>query len=202
MQYVNLVYGNTDAPTLHAAPVPSREADYLRLATLHLKPLSDEEYMTGPAAILHTAAKYSYVLDGEALFWCIEWDPGLIVIKIAPETDLQWVALRSPNPHFGGREPLAEDGDADAYDMDDNPQYELIFTPWDAQFDEDDRDWASFVPADIEVQARFESALNRVNALSRIMETRFGRDRRHWISLCQSNLERWAGDGVRLKAAR
>jgi hypothetical protein len=46
-------------PTLHTGPVPDSDAAYLRLAAKHLKPLSDEDYMSGPAGILHTLAKYS-----------------------------------------------------------------------------------------------------------------------------------------------
>jgi hypothetical protein len=112
---------------------------------------------------------------------------------------LQWVALRSPVPNFGGREPMPEDGDPDEYDYGDNPQYNLIFTPWDAQFDQQNREWGSFVPADAEVQTRFENALARVNALGSIMESRYAADSDRWFQLCKGNLESWAGEGVRLK---
>ncbi len=201
MQYVNFVYEDGDDPTLHTGPVPDSDAAYLRQAAAHLKPLSDEEYMTGPAAILHTLAKCSYVLEGDALYWCMEWDPGLIIVKMVPDAEMAWVALRSPIPNFGGREPLPEDGDPDEYDYDDNPQYNLIFTPWDAQFDEQDREWASFVPADSEVQARFERALARANALADVLESRYSADHNHWLQLCQDNLHQWTGDGVRLKTS-
>lgn len=199
MQYVNFVYEDGDEPTMHTGPVAESDAAYLRLAAKHLKPLSDEDYMTGPAAVLHTAAKYSYVLDGKALYWCIEWDPGLLVVKLAPNAEMQWVALRSPVPNFGGREPLPADGDPDDYDEDqDNPQYNLIFTPWDAQYDEDYRESGEFIPADADVQTRFENALSHVNGLSDIMESRFGDDRDSWNELCQQNIEKWCGEGVRL----
>src|SRR5262245_54611119 len=120
MQYVNFVFEDSDDPTLHMGPVPDSDATYLRRAAAHLNPLSDEQYMTGPAVILHTLAKYSYVLDGNELFWCIEWDPGLIIVKMVPNAEMEWVALSSPIPNFGGREPLPEDGDPDDYDGDDN----------------------------------------------------------------------------------
>ena len=126
MQYVNFVYEDSDEPTLHSGPVSDSDAAYLRQAATHLKPLSDKEYITGPAVILHTMAKYSYVLDSNELYWCIEWDPGLLIVKMVPDKKMEWVALRSPVPNFGGREPLPEDGDPDDYDCDDNPQYWLL----------------------------------------------------------------------------
>lgn len=201
MQYVNFVYEGDDGPTLHTGPVPANDSAYLRQAATRLKPLSDEDYMTGPACILQTMAKYSYVLDDQDLYWCIEWDPGLLVVRMTPGKELQWVALRSPVPNFGGREPLPEDGDPDDYDDDDNPQYNLIFTPWDAQYDKQHRDWDSFIPADNEVQTRFENALARVNALASVMESRYADDREGWFERCKQNLEKWCGEGVRLKSA-
>jgi hypothetical protein len=202
MQYVNFVYEDDDKPTLHTGPVPDSDAAYLRQAAAHLKPLSDDQYMTGPACILGTMAKYSYVLDEQDLYWCVEWDPGLLVVRMSPGKELQWVALRSPIPNFGGREPLPEDGDPDDYDdTADNPQYNLIFTPWDAQYDEEYREWKSFVPANDDVRARFESALARVNALGSTLEARHAGDRDGWFAQCKQNLEEWCGTGVRLKAA-
>lgn len=201
MRYINFVYGKSDVPTLHTGPVSESDADYLRRAAAHLQPLTDEDYMTGPAAMLNTMAKSSYVLDGNVLYWCIEWHPGLIVVKLAPDAELQWVALRSPVPGFGGRDPLPEDGNPDDYDEDsDNPQYNLIFTPWDAQFDPQNRESGSFVPADAAVQARFENALARVNALSSVIESRAAAE--GWYTRCKQNLEKWSGEGVRLKPAR
>lgn len=115
--------------------------------------------------------------------------------------EMEWVALRSPVPNFAGREPLPEDGDPDDYDGDDNPQYNLIFTPWDAQFDQQDREWKSFTPADDDVQSRFQNALARVNALSDLMQSRYTDDSEKWLERCTDNLEKWAGEGVRLKIA-
>lgn len=201
MHYVNFVYENGDEPTLHTGPVSKRDAAYLAAAAKHLRPLSDDDYMTGPACILHTMAKSSYVLDVRDLYWCIEWQPGLLVVRMAPDLPLEWVALRSPIPNFGGREPLPEDGDPDD-EVDDNPQYSLIFTPWDAQFDAQDREWGEFVPADAEAQSRFQNALARVEALGEVMQSRFGDDRDAWLDRCKRNLEAWCGEGVRLKPAR
>jgi hypothetical protein len=201
MQYVNFVYGKGDESTLYTGPVVDGDAAYLRKAASHFKPLSEEAYMTGPAVILHTMAKSSYVLDGPDLYWCIEWDPGLLVVRMSPGQEMRWVALRSPIPNFGGREPLPEDGDPDDYDdAEGNPQYNLIFRPWDAQFDEQHRKWRSFVPAGEEVQKRFENALARVNELGDIMESRYAADRNGWLERCKQNLDEWCGEGVRLKA--
>lgn len=201
MQFVNFVYEDSDDPTLHTGPVPDGDAAYLRQAATHLKPLTDEEYMTGPAALLRTMAKYTYVLDDKELYWCIEWAPGLVIVKMAPDADMQWVALRSPIPNFGGRQPLPDDGDPDEYDEDNNPQYNLIFTPWDAQYDKQHREWGTFIPADDEVRTRFENALARVNALGSVMESRYADDSDNWFQFCKENLERWSGKGVRLKPA-
>lgn len=199
MQYVNFVHEGDGEPLLHTGPVPAPDAEYLRKAAAHLKPLSDEQYMTGPACILHTLAKFSYVLDGEDLYWLVEWAPGLLVVKMSPDRELQWVALRSPVPNFGGREPLPDD--SDEYDEDNNPQYNLIFTPWDAQFDQQDREWAAFVPANNDVQTRFENALARVNALGTTIETRYAGDSDGWFTRCKQNLRQWCDEGVRLKPA-
>jgi hypothetical protein len=38
--------------------------------------LSDDQYLAGPIGILNTAARCSYVLDQQAILWCIEWSPG------------------------------------------------------------------------------------------------------------------------------
>lgn len=202
MQYVNFVYDSNDVPTLHTGPVSETDAAYLRKAASHLKPLSDEDYMAGPACLLHSWAKASYVLDDHDLYWCVEWDPGLLVVKMTPNKELQWVALRSPVPNFGGRVPLPEDGSPDEYDEDNNPQYNLIFTPWDAQFEEQLRKWGSFVPADRDVQARFENALARVNALGSVVQSRYADAREAWFSRCKQNIDDWCREGVRIKLAR
>ena len=191
-----------DSPALYTGPVPESDATYLRQAAAHLKPLSEDDYMTGPAVLLHTMAKHSYVLDDRNLYWCVEWDPGLLVIRMAPDQTMSWVALRSPVPDFGGREPLPQDGAPGDYKHEDNPQYNLIFTPWDAQYDEQKRECGSFVPADVDIEARFEDALSCVNALGSVMESRYSEDTDRWIELCKQNLKKWCGDGVRLKPAR
>jgi hypothetical protein len=201
MQYVNFVFEGGEEPTLYTAPVSDSDATYLRRAVSYLKSLSDEDYLNGPAAILQTMAKYSYILDGNDLYWCVEWEPGLIVVKMAADTEMKWVALRSPVPDFGGREPLPEDGDPEDYVHDNNPQYNLIFVPWDAQFDPEEREWGSFALADVEVQTRFQNALAHANALGSGIEERLTNEGDSWIKRCKQNLEASCGDGIRLDAA-
>jgi hypothetical protein len=65
-------------------------------------PLSLDQYLSGPIGIATTAARFSYVLDNEAVNWCIEWLPGLLVINVTADS-MHWAARRSPNPQFGGR---------------------------------------------------------------------------------------------------
>jgi hypothetical protein len=197
MQYIIFVHGDGDAWELYTAPIAEKDAAYLQRIIATLRPLSDEEYMHGPAVVLHTFAKYSYVLDGKDAYWCIEWQPGLIVVRLSPTGPLAWTAIRSPVPNFGGRE--ATQADLDNYDEDaENPQYNLIFDPWDAQFEAQEREWKSFVPADAEVQTWFQCALAQVNELGQIMEQRFSQEREAWSDRCMQNLEKWAGEGVRL----
>jgi hypothetical protein len=197
MQYVNIVYGEDDETELNTAPVPDTDADYLRRIARELRPLSDEEYMTGPAVVLHTMAKYSYVLAGDDLFWCIEWGPGLLVIRFS-SGEIAWAVIRSPVPNFGGRD--ADKAEWDTYDVEaDNPQYNLIFDPWDAQFDDQQRVWKSFVPADEDVKNRFQAGLSRVNELGEIMEKRFASKVDEWTATCQQNLDSWCGEGLRLE---
>ena len=154
MQYVILVEQKRQPPIMHTASIDQDDAAYLRRAAETLQPLSVEDYMRGPAAILHMLARYSYVLDGNDVYWCVEWTPGMIVIKFSRGGQMQWTALRSPVPDFGGRKPTKQD--LDAYDKDaPNPQVNLIFDPWTAQLDEEDRQAKGFHPADAKTEAMF-----------------------------------------------
>lgn len=85
---------------------PLEDGD-LRYLTTHiipnLRPLSSDEYIHGPAVLLYTVARYSYVLYQSDVYWCAEWEPGLIVVRFTPDGPMAWAALRSPIPNFGGR---------------------------------------------------------------------------------------------------
>jgi hypothetical protein len=200
MQYINFVYGDGEDcdPAMHAAPVAADDAAFLQRIIPQLGPLSEDDYMNGPAAVLHTAAKYSYILNAYEVFWCIEWAPGLIVIRFSPNQPMAWAAIRSRVPDFGGRE--ASDAEWNDYDEDaEDPQYNLVFHPWDAQFDAQYRERRGFVPADSDVQSRFKRALFLANELAEVMERRFVKDRQAWFRGCEQNLKKWCGDGIRVK---
>ena len=68
------------------APVASDDAAYLfeRVAPT-LRGLSDDEYANGLALILHTFARWSYILRDNDVFWCSEWEPGLTVVRFSPD---------------------------------------------------------------------------------------------------------------------
>ena len=195
MQYVNFVAGDDENEIPHCGPVAEEDAQYLRRAIATLRPLSDEDYVNGPAIILGTMARFSYVLDGDAVYWCVEWEPGLIIVRFSPTQPLAWTALRSPNPEFGGRQ--ASDDEWEDYDEDGpNSQYTLVFQSWDAQFDAQEREWRAFVPAPPEVQERFEAALARANDLGEQVEQLA--KNKAWGDRCLENLKRWCGKGIRL----
>jgi hypothetical protein len=183
---------------LLCAPVPERERDYLQENVLPtLRPLSDTAYMLGPAVILGTLARYSYVLVNAVVYWCVEWEPGLLVVRLSGDGGMAWTAIRSPVPGFGGRTPLQED--IDAYDETaDNLQYNLVFTAWDATVgDEKDRQFAGFLPADAETQRVYEHAMEHVDSLGGIIESKYGSDLDGWSKHCFANIKDWAGEGVR-----
>ncbi|MEM7246563.1 MAG: hypothetical protein AAF533_14525 [Acidobacteriota bacterium] len=194
MKYLFFVFGDDDSSTLHEAPVDESDAAYLDRVAPLLEPLPHEDYSSGPMVILQTGAKSSYVLDGERIYWCVEWDPGLVVIRFSPDGDMAWTALRSPVPHFGGRD--ASEEEMDDWDEDaDNPQYNLIFRPWDAQFEEIDREGMNAIPADAATAAAFEAAVATANRLNEEQGSSTDDD---WRQRCLANLEARCGDGIRL----
>ncbi|NND04575.1 MAG: hypothetical protein HKN91_17505 [Acidimicrobiia bacterium] len=192
MQHVIWV-SESSGDTPYSAPLSPENAKYLKRACEHLEPMSDEQYLNGPAAILGTLARSSYVLAGDDVLWCAEWDPGLLVFQFSPSGSMARVALRSPVPHFGGRE--ATDEEHAAYNEDEpNPQYSVVFDAWDAQFEDDTRQWKGFSPADDETVARFEAALAHVNSLGQ----RLGDLGDAWMESAKVNVDTWAGEGLRL----
>lgn len=172
MKYIIFFYEDADPveaaePVLWSRSVQPGEEAYLRESVFpSLRPLSDEEYQIGPAKIRNTAARYSYILDNAVVYWCVEWEPGLVVVRFAPDASLALAELRSPNPQFGGRE--ATDEELDNYDEDNEEQthqYNLIFDAWDAQFDEDERrEWEI---VDEDTKSRFDAALAHVRTMGR-----------------------------------
>ena len=197
MQYVILVEQKRKAPEMYTAPVAPADADYLVQAAKTLKPLSEEDYIRGPAAILHMLAHFSYVLVEDDVFWCVEWMPGLIVIRFSPDGKIAWTALRSPVPDFGGRTP----SDADQANFDKeapNHQVNLVFEPWSAQFDPEDRELKGFRPADQDAEARFEAALDRVNQIGQQIEQKYANDLEAWVYRGEEEVAKMVGDGISL----
>ena len=115
MQYILFVdegadRAEADKPTWWARTVPPGEEAYLRaLVFPTMRLLSPEDYRSGPATMRNTAARWSYVLDGSVVYWCVEWEPGLVVVRFTPDGSLAWAQIRSPNPQFGGREATEEE---------------------------------------------------------------------------------------------
>ncbi|KIQ06333.1 MULTISPECIES: hypothetical protein [Pseudomonas] len=166
MKYIVPISEQSCPDGLYTGPVAPEDAGYLtRCVIPHLQPLSDEEYLDGPAAILQTGARYSYILSAGAIYWCVEWQPGLVVVRFSPDTSMAWVALRSPVPDFAGR--VALEVDTAHYDEDaEDHQYNLVFRSWDAQFDEDHRVRGAFEPASASEEASFNAAIRHANRLS------------------------------------
>jgi hypothetical protein len=197
MRYLIWVPNEEDeGQTLHAAPVPDEDAAYLRRAISTLQPLSEDGYLDGPVTVLSTLARFSYVLDGETVYWCIEWDPGMWVLRLGPG-ELAWTALRSPVPDFGGRTPLPEE--EESFDEDaENHQYNLVYHPFDAVFEESERTWRFFEVADGPTVALFEAGVGRANTLASETAERMGdrldEDAEHAIG----RLAGRAGEGHRL----
>lgn len=164
-----------------------------------LRPISDEDYMQGPAVILHTLARYSYILYRNDVYWCAEWEPGLSVVRFSPDGSMAWTALRSPIPDFGGRKAVAED--VRSYDEDaENHQYNLVFRAWDAQFDEFWRKERSFRRAGAKTAGVYEAALAHAYELGEQMQARYSDDGKfsRWTARCKRNLRKWAGEGIRV----
>jgi hypothetical protein len=182
------------------APLEAGDRAYLLKGILpSLRPLPDEDYMQGPAVILHTLAKYSYILYRREVYWCAEWDPGLIVVRFSSDNTLAWAALRSPIPNFGFRTPNAED--LRNYQQDaENHQYNLVFNAWDARHDEDWRRRLSFKRARARTENIHEAALTHVQTLGEQMEVRYSSRSRYdrWYKRCLRNLDKWTGEGIRV----
>ena len=197
-QYAIFVEDEQGREVMHTAPVSEDDARFLRERVVPtFQALDDETYLDGPAMILHTGARFSYVLDGEDLLWCVEWEPGLLVVRFSADGRMAWTALRSPVPGFGGRTPLKQD--LEGYDEDaEDPQYNLVFHAWDAQFDEFSRTHCGFVPASEDAQRRHAACLRHPDGLVANAPERKDKELGAWIAACQRRVRDWAGEGLRL----
>jgi len=175
------------------AAVGEREERVLREVALPaLAAVSADEYRRGLSALRETFVKASVVLDEDCVFFCFECQPGLIVLRVGADSQLAAVALRSPRPDFGGREPLPDDPPFDEDEQ--NPLYNLVFTPWDAQFDAELREYEGFTAAAGTESAQYERAMA---ALSTAADSH-GPAGRPEARL--QHLADWSGIGVRLPA--
>ncbi len=197
MDYIIYVHDSQGEEVMHVAPVPAEDSAYLEKVIQELRPLSDDDYADGVAAILSSEAPQSYVLSGTDVLWCMEWDPGLIVVRLSPDQTMDWAAVRSTIPDFGGR-PATEKELAEFDEDAPDPQYNLVFNPWDAQSEADERQAHSFVPADEDVESRFADALAHANELSQSIDNRSEKRFEAWAERCQENLAAWCGDGIRI----
>ena len=152
-------------------PLLPAYARYLREEVYpRLQPLSDSEYLNGPAGILNTLARFSYVIDGGRIFWCVEWRPGLLAIDLTPG-GMRWAARRSPDPEFGGRR--AASSELQRYDAwqrawqsehrEQPPQYGLIFDAWDDTVAQSFSAWQAASEAQHRI---FRDALDALNTLT------------------------------------
>jgi len=189
MQYLIFDYGSKNGQTrMMTRMVAKEDRDYVQETILpSLRPLSEEDYCYGPAGILDTGARYSYVLDGDELLWCIEWEPGLLVIRFSPDGTMAWSSLRSPHPGFGGRE--ASEEEMANFDEDvSNPQYNLVFTAWDAEMEPKERgkEWA-FINQ--KVQRRWDAAIEPVNKLAERLHAEVPTEeaRSAWQTRCEKS---------------
>lgn len=173
-------------------PVAPEDAVYVSDAVApRLRPLPTNDYFDGPAGILRTLARWSYVLDGEDVFWFVEWNPGLLAVRVSGrDGSLSSCALRSPNPEFGGRVASAEElaaYDEEAHD----PQYSLVYRGWDPQLETDRRD--EFRAATTDLQIRIDHAMAHLHALDAELERRIGGSTEAWLERCRRS-PIWRGE--------
>ena len=196
MKYI--IWDKDDNPL--TAKVQGLDSDYFKTYVIpNLKPANEMDYIEGFSAILHTAARWSYILFDDKCYWLIEWNPGLIVLELQSKEIINFTALRSPIPHFGGRKPLEIDNEDD-YDEDaKNHQYNLIFRAWDAQFDKKDQQWNNFKPAsEVELEL-FRNCLKYVDKLGDITKSRFENDYKNYLKMAKQNIDKLAGIGILTK---
>jgi hypothetical protein len=188
-RYLIFPSDTADAPVLSLA-LCKLESDYLEnVVSPLLRPLAEAHYIEGPQGILQTLARYSYVLVGKNVLWCVEWKPGLLVIEFSPNGSIRWCALRSPIPEFGGR--VATEEELSSYDEDrPNPQYDLVFTAWDAQVGADCRDaWTRATADEI---ACWEGAMARANWIGRQTSTFSAEEQEALLGRCKES-DIWRG---------
>ena len=118
------------------------------------------------------------------------------ILELNNKETINFTALRSPIPNFGGREPLDIDNE-DSYDEnEDNPQYSLIFDAWDAQFDKQYQEWNNFNPANSDELKLFKDCLRYANKLGDLTQSKFENNFNDYFENAKQNIEKWAGIGI------
>jgi len=183
MHYITFAEDMDRGEVMLCGPVRPQEVAYLREAIApRLQPLSKENYASGPAGILQTEARWSYVLDGETAYWCVEWPPGLLVLQFTEHGPMQWTAVPSSQLE------TAAETELKSYDEnEDEPQYRLIYEAWDAQFEDGLR--AGWKTASEDLELSFQKALTQVRQVEDELESLYGSDEQafdRWMTACEA----------------
>jgi hypothetical protein len=183
------------------AKVSDLDSDYVKKYVIpSLEQITSNRYTDSFLAILHSYARWSYILYNNKLYWLIEWDPGLIVLEFTENEEIRAVALRSPVPDFGGREAIKDIDNPDEYDEDaENPQYNLIFDAWDAQQDEQWQEWNHFEKASNEKTSQFDACLKYANKLGEQAHVKYNDCFNEYYKQATENINKWAGTGIVVK---
>lgn len=173
------------------APVGVDVAEYLNMIVPYLRPVTPEDYARGLAVLPRTGAPHSHVLVPPDVFRCVEWEPGLIVVRFGPDGDISWCGVRSPmapTPDDHHRDPEAE-----------NPQFRLVFDAWDARHDDDHAEWMGFVAGSEETSEACDRALESSRRIEAGVEARLAGDPaalEAWMEAGRRWIAEAAGDGV------
>lgn len=54
-------------------------------------------------------ARFSYFLENDNVYWCIEWPPGLVVVRFSKDGTMDRTAVRSQVQGFDERETEEEE---------------------------------------------------------------------------------------------
>jgi hypothetical protein len=169
-------------------PLENEEISYMRKEVIpRMKPLSKEDYLYGPAAILAAEPAFCYVLDGKHVYWCIEWDPGLLVIRFDDKGKMAYASLQALNPLFGNRTATLKEIQ-DYEDQGRDQQVELVYQGYNAQFEDADR--TGWTIAARPFRRTFDTAIEFVNVMHDQLEDGFGDDEakvKAWQVRCEAS---------------
>lgn len=191
MRYLIFADEADTEPAVLTAAVADEEASYLLDEIVpRLEPMTGDEYVNGPLAIHTTWAPFCYILHDENVFWCVEWEPGLLVFRFSPTGTIDWAAIRSTLPAFVGR-PVAP-GEWEACDEDaPDPLYNIVFDAWDAEPSRESR-WRPPTPEEMD---RWRAAMAYAEGLGNSKWDLHDTDPEsyeRWLERCQQSAI-WSG---------